>query len=314
MAHTHTTPAPAAAPSAGWRRTLSNYVALTKPRIIELLLVTTIPVMFLAEGGVPSLWLVVATLVGGTLSAGAANAYNSVYDRDIDAHMARTRKRPMVTGEISPRAGLVFASVLVVVSTAWFVAFVNVVSAVLSLVAIVLYAVGYTVLLKRRTSQNIVWGGAAGCMPTLIGWAAVTGGVGWPAIVLFLVIFFWTPPHYWPLSMAFKDDYANAQVPMLPVERSPLAVGHQIVGYSWVMVATSLVLVPVASMGWLYLVVAVLSGGLFLAEAHRLVRAARAGADQRTLKPMRLFHLSITYVTVLFLAVALDPIVHLAIA
>ena len=314
MAHTHTTPAPAAASSAGWRRTLSNYVALTKPRIIELLLVTTIPVMFLAEGGVPSLWLVVATLVGGTLSAGAANAYNSVYDRDIDAHMARTRKRPMVTGEISPRAGLVFASVLVVVSTAWFVAFVNVVSAVLSLVAIVLYAVGYTVLLKRRTSQNIVWGGAAGCMPTLIGWAAVTGGVGWPAIVLFLVIFFWTPPHYWPLSMAFKDDYANAQVPMLPVERSPLAVGHQIVGYSWVMVATSLVLVPVASMGWLYLVVAVLSGGLFLAEAHRLVRAARAGADQRTLKPMRLFHLSITYVTVLFLAVALDPIVHLAIA
>ncbi len=312
MAHTHSTPALAAASPAGWRRTLVNYVALTKPRIIELLLVTTIPVMFLAERGVPSLWLVVATLVGGTLSAGAANAFNSVYDRDIDAHMARTRNRPMVTGEISPRAGVVFASVLVVVSTAWFAALVNLVSALLSLVAIVLYAVGYTMLLKRRTSQNIVWGGAAGCMPTLIGWAAVTGRIEWPAVVLFLVIFFWTPPHYWPLSMAFKDDYANAHVPMLPVERSALAVGRQIVGYAWVMVATSLVLVPVAAMGWLYLVVAVVSGGFFLAEAHRLVRAARSGADQRTLKPMRLFHLSISYVTVLFLAVALDPILHLA--
>ncbi len=313
MAHTHTTPAVGAPASPGWRHTVANYVALTKPRIIELLLVTTIPVMFLAQGGVPSVWLVVATLIGGTLSAGAANAYNSVYDRDIDAHMARTRNRPMVTGEIGPRAGVAFASVLVVVSTAWFVVFVNVVSALLSLAAIVLYAVGYTMLLKRRTSQNIVWGGAAGCMPTLIGWAAVTGGVDWPAVVLFLVIFFWTPPHYWPLSMAFKDDYANAHVPMLPVERSALAVGHQIVGYAWVMVATSLVLVPVASMGWVYLVVAVASGAMFLAEAHRLVRAARAKVEQKALKPMRLFHLSITYVTVLFLAVAVDPILHLAI-
>jgi protoheme IX farnesyltransferase len=313
VAHTHTTPAVGAPASPGWRHTVANYVALTKPRIIELLLVTTIPVMFLAQGGVPSVWLVVATLIGGTLSAGAANAYNSVYDRDIDAHMARTRNRPMVTGEIGPRAGVAFASVLVVVSTAWFVVFVNVVSALLSLAAIVLYAVGYTMLLKRRTSQNIVWGGAAGCMPTLIGWAAVTGGVDWPAVVLFLVIFFWTPPHYWPLSMAFKDDYANAHVPMLPVERSALAVGHQIVGYAWVMVATSLVLVPVASMGWVYLVVAVASGAMFLAEAHRLVRAARAKVEQKALKPMRLFHLSITYVTVLFLAVAVDPILHLAI-
>jgi protoheme IX farnesyltransferase len=313
VAHTHTTPAVGAPASPGWRHTVANYVALTKPRIIELLLVTTIPVMFLAQGGVPSVWLVVATLIGGTLSAGAANAYNSVYDRDIDAHMARTRNRPMVTGEIGPRAGVAFASVLVVVSTAWFVVFVNVVSALLSLAAIVLYAVGYTMLLKRRTSQNIVWGGAAGCMPTLIGWAAVTGGVDWPAVVLFLVIFFWTPPHYWPLSMAFKDDYANAHVPMLPVERSALAVGHQIVGYAWVMVATSLVLVPVASMGWVYLVVAVASGAMFLAEAHRLVRAARAKVEQKALKPMRLFHLSITYVTVLFLAVAVDPVLHLAI-
>ena len=313
MAHTQTPPAVVAPTPARWRHTLANYVALTKPRIIELLLVTTVPVMFLADGGVPPLWLVAATLVGGTLSAGAANAFNSVYDRDIDAHMARTRNRPMVTGEISPRNGLVFASALVVVSTAWFLLFVNVISALLSLAAIALYAVGYTMVLKRRTAQNIVWGGAAGCMPTLIGWSAVTGRVGWPAVVLFLVIFFWTPPHYWPLSMAFKDDYANAQVPMLPVQKSPLAVGHQIVGYAWVMVATSIALVPVASMGWLYFVVAVASGAVFLAEAHRLVRAARAGGDPRTLKPMRLFHLSITYVTVLFLAVALDPLLHLAI-
>jgi heme o synthase len=290
------------------RRTVANYVALTKPRIIELLLVTTVPVMFLAEGGVPSLWLVVATLVGGTLSAGAANTFNSVYDRDIDALMHRTSNRPMVTGAITTRNALVFGAVLTVVSTLWFALVVNWLSALLSVAAIVLYAVGYTILLKRRTSQNIVWGGIAGCMPTLIGWSAVTGTVGWPAVVLFLVIFFWTPPHYWPLSMAFRDDYSTAGVPMLPVERGPVAVGRQIVAYSWVMVATSLVLVPVAPMGWVYAVTAVLAGGLFLAEAHRLLRSAKAGATGTALKPMRLFHYSITYVTLVFLAVAVDPL------
>ena len=290
------------------RRTVANYVALTKPRIIELLLVTTVPVMFLAEGGVPSLWLVVATLVGGTLSAGAANTFNSVYDRDIDALMHRTSNRPMVTGAVTARNALVFGAVLTVVSTVWFALVVNWLSALLSLAAIVLYAVGYTILLKRRTSQNIVWGGIAGCMPTLIGWSAVTGTVGWPAVVLFLVIFFWTPPHYWPLSMAFRDDYSTAGVPMLPVERGPVAVGRQIVAYSWVMVATSLVLVPVAPMGWVYAVTAVLAGALFLAEAHRLLRAAKAGATGTALKPMRLFHYSITYVTLVFLAVAVDPL------
>jgi protoheme IX farnesyltransferase len=295
------------------RRTVANYVALTKPRIIELLLVTTVPVMFLAEGGVPSLWLVVATLVGGTLSAGAANTFNSVYDRDIDALMHRTSNRPMVTGAITTRNALVFGAVLTVVSTVWFALVVNWLSALLSVAAIVLYAVGYTILLKRRTSQNIVWGGIAGCMPTLIGWSAVTGTVGWPAVVLFLVIFFWTPPHYWPLSMAFRDDYSTAGVPMLPVERGPVAVGRQIVAYSWVMVATSLVLVPVAPMGWIYAVTAVLAGALFLAEAHRLLRAAKAGATGTALKPMRLFHYSITYVTLVFLAVAVDPLVHVAI-
>ncbi|WP_377642734.1 heme o synthase [Oryzobacter terrae] len=290
------------------------YLALTKPRIIELLLVTTVPVMFLAERGVPSLWLVLATLVGGTLSAGAANTFNSVYDRDIDRLMHRTSNRPMVTGEVSPRNGLLFGAVLTMVSTVWFALVVNVLSAVLSLVAIALYAVGYTVLLKRRTSQNIVWGGIAGCMPTLIGWSAVTGTVGWAAVVLFLVIFFWTPPHYWPLSMAFRDDYSAAGVPMLPVEKGPVAVGRQIVLYSWLMVAVSLVLVPVATMGWVYTATSVLAGAVFLAEAHRLLRAAGRGVTGQALKPMRLFHYSITYVTVVFLAVAVDPLLHLPVS
>ncbi|GAA4388282.1 heme o synthase [Ornithinibacter aureus] len=304
-----TTDSPSVPPLAR-RSTVANYVALTKPRIIELLLVTTVPVMFLAERGVPSVWLVVATLIGGTLSAGAANTFNSVYDRDIDALMHRTSNRPMVTGAITTRNAVLFGAALTVISTLWFALVVNVLSALLSLAAIALYAVGYTILLKRRTSQNIVWGGIAGCMPTLIGWSAVTGTVGWPAVVLFLVIFFWTPPHYWPLSMAFRDDYSTAGVPMLPVERGPVAVGRQIVAYSWVMVATSLVLVPVAPMGWIYVVTAVLSGALFIAEAHRLLRAARGGATGAALKPMRLFHYSITYVTLVFLAVAVDPLLY----
>jgi len=301
---------PAAVPTQPtWRRTLAAYVALTKPRIIELLLVTTVPTMFLAQRGVPSLWLVVATLIGGSLSAGSANTYNMVYDRDIDAHMGRTANRPLVTGEVTPRAALIFATALALISTIWFAVFVNGLSAALSLAAIVLYAVGYTMILKRRTAQNIVWGGIAGCMPVLIGWAAVTGTVSWAAVVLFLVIFFWTPPHYWPLSMRFKEDYAQAGVPMLPVVEGNVGVGRQIVAYSWVMVVTSLVLIPVAPMGWLYAVAAVLSGGLFLAEAHRLLRAAKGDASMAQLKPMRLFHYSITYVTVLFLAVAIDPLV-----
>lgn len=305
---------PAAVPARpAWRRSLAAYVALTKPRIIELLLVTTVPTMFLAQRGVPSLWLVVATLVGGTLSAGSANAFNMVYDRDIDAHMGRTANRPLVTGAVTPRAALIFASALAVISTVWFAVVVDVLSAALSLGAITLYAVGYTMILKRRTSQNIVWGGAAGCMPVLIGWSAVTNSVSWAAVVLFLVIFFWTPPHYWPLSMRFKDDYAQAGVPMLPVVETNVTVGRQIVIYSWVMVATSLVLIPIAPMGWLYAAAATLSGGLFLAEAHRLLRSAKAGESMAQMKPMRLFHYSITYVTVLFLAVAIDPLVYLAI-
>ena len=300
-----------APPAIGWRRRVAAYVALTKPRIIELLLVTTVPVMFLAQNGIPSLWLIVATLVGGSLSAGAANTFNCVYDRDIDAEMHRTSNRPMVTGEITPRQGLAFGTVLTVLSTAWFAWQVNLLSAALSLGAILMYAVGYTMILKRRTSQNIVWGGAAGCMPVLIGWAAVANSVSWSAFLLFLVIFFWTPPHYWPLSMRFKDDYAAAHVPMLPVVEQFVVVARQIVGYSWAMVAASLLLVVVHPMGWVYLLTALATGVLFLAEAHRLLRASSAGAGPSVLKPMRLFHFSISYVAILFLGVALDPLLHL---
>ncbi|MDU0315853.1 heme o synthase [Phycicoccus sp. M110.8] len=302
-----------ASPAPAKRSKAAAYLALTKPRIIELLLVTTVPVMFLAHKGVPSLWLIVATLVGGALSAGAANTFNCVYDRDIDAEMHRTSNRPMVTGEVSPREGLVFGVVLTVVSTAWFLAFVNVLSAALSLGAIVMYAVGYTMLLKRRTRQNIVWGGAAGCMPVLIGWSAVANSVSWSAVMLFLVIFFWTPPHYWPLSMKFKDDYAAAHVPMLPVVERFVVVARQIVAYSWAMVVASLALVWVNPMGWLYLATAVVTGGFFLAEAYRLLRAAKAGAGPTVLKPMRLFHFSISYVAILFLGVALDPLFYLSV-
>ncbi len=294
------------------RSVLGAYVSLTKPRIIELLLVTTFPVMFLADRGVPGVWLILATLIGGTLSAGSANAYNCCLDRDIDRLMHRTENRPMATGAISPRAGYTFATVLGVASVLWLGLLVNWLSASLSLGAIVLYVGFYTLLLKRRTSQNIVWGGVAGCMPVLIGWSAVTNSLDWPALVLFLVVFFWTPPHYWPLSMRYKEDYASAGVPMLPVVARDTAVARQVVLYAWATVLTSVALVPVASMGVLYAVVAVVSGALFLLEAHRLRRDARAGAAYDVLRPMRLFHYSISYLTLVFLAVALDPLLHLS--
>ena len=296
-------------------RTLGHYVALTKPRIIELLLVTTFPTMFLAQRGLPSLWLIMATLVGGTLSAAAANTLNCYLDRDIDKLMHRTENRPLVTGVISPPAALRFGAVLILASTLWLGFLVNWLSAALSLGAIVLYVGFYTMLLKRRTSQNIVWGGVAGCMPVLIGWSAVTNSLAWPALVLFLIVFFWTPPHYWPLSMRFKEEYEAAGVPMLPVVAKDVVVARQVVIYSWHTVVTSLALVPVASMGWIYLVVAVLSGGLFLLEAHRLLMRAKdpQNVTVASLKPMRLFHYSISYLTLVFLAVAVDSLLHLPI-
>ncbi|MEU1943236.1 MULTISPECIES: heme o synthase [unclassified Streptomyces] len=283
------------------------FVALTKPRIIELLLMTTVPVMFLAAQGVPDLWLVVKTCVGGYLSAGGAAAFNMYYDRDIDALMERTAQRPLVTGMVSPRECLVFAFALTAVSTAWFWALVNPLSAMLSLGALAFYVVVYTMLLKRRTSQNIVWGGIAGCMPVFIGWSSVTNSVSWAALILFLVMFFWTPPHYWPLSMKVKEDYERASVPMLPVIAGNKVVAKQIVLYSWAMVIVSLLLWPLGYTGWFYPVVAAVLGGLWLKEAHALQGRAKAEITGAKLKEMRLFHWSITYVSLLFVAVAVDP-------
>ncbi|MFE3069536.1 heme o synthase [Streptomyces sp. NPDC059247] len=283
------------------------FVALTKPRIIELLLITTVPVMFLAEQGVPDLWLVLATCFGGYLSAGGANALNMYIDRDIDALMDRTSQRPLVTGVLTPRAALIFGLTLAAVSTLWFGLLVNWLSAALSLGALLFYVVVYTMILKRRTAQNIVWGGIAGCLPVLIGWSAVTDSMSWAAVILFLVIFFWTPPHYWPLSMKVKDDYARAGVPMLPVLASNKVVAKQIVAYSWVMVAVSLLLTPLGYTGWFYTTVALLTGGWWLWEAHGLLNRAKAEVSGAKLKEMRLFHWSITYVSLLFVAVAVDP-------
>jgi len=290
--------------------TVRAFVALTKPRIIETLLVTTVPTMFLAAGGLPPLTLVVATLLGGTLAAGSANTLNCYLDRDIDEVMHRTRNRPLVTGAVTPTQALVFGLVLGVASVLFLGLVVNWLAAGLALGAIAFYVLVYTMVLKRRTSQNIVWGGAAGCMQVLIGWAAVTGSLSWAPFVLFLVIFLWTPPHYWPLSMRFEEDYAAAGVPMLPVVATDLAVARRVVAYSWAMVAASLLLVPVAPTGPVYAVSAVVLGGVFLAEAHRLLSRARHGVTGSALNPMRLFHFSITYVTLLFLAVAVDPFVR----
>src|SRR5699024_9284182 len=231
------------------RTRLRAYVALTKPRIIELLLITTVPTMILAAGGFPSWWLIIATLVGGAAAAGSANTFNMYYDRDIDAVMARTRKRPLVTGEVTPRAALVFGLLLGAFSVVWLWLTVNWVAAALAAAANIMYSYGYTVLLKRHTRQNIVWGGAAGCMPVLIGWAAVTGSLDVAPFLLFGIIFFWTPPHYWPLSMKFKKDYAAAGVPMLPVVAADTKVARQMIGYAAAMVACTLLLIRAARMG-----------------------------------------------------------------
>ena len=281
------------------------YVALTKPRIIELLLITTVPTMFLAQGGVPNLWLVLGVVLGGAMSAGSANAFNCYIDRDIDRLMKRTAKRPLVTGELSDREALVFSFALGILSTVvlWLVA--NPLTAALSVGAILLYVVFYTIVLKRRTEQNIIWGGVAGCMPVLIGWAGVTNSLSWAPFVLFAIIFLWTPAHYWPLSVKYRDDYAKASVPMLSVTEGELSVSLQTVLYAWATVICSLLLVPIAGMGWLYTSVALLSGGWFLYEAHVLYYRTNTGKGG---KPMKVFHLSITYLTLVFVAVGIDPL------
>ncbi|MGH3859417.1 heme o synthase [Actinokineospora sp.] len=290
---------PPSAPTRG--EVFKAYVALTKPRIIELLLVTTVPAMLLAERGIPSPWLVLTTLFGGTMAAGSANALNCVVDADIDALMKRTKQRPLAQHVVPTRNALVFGVLLGVLSFAWLWATTNFLAAAMAVGAILFYVLVYTMILKRRTAQNIVWGGAAGCMPVVIGWSAVTGDVGWPALVMFGVIFFWTPPHFWALAMKFRDDYAAAGVPMLPVVATPRQVAKQIVIYSWVMVAWTLLLVPAT--GWVYTAFALLAGLWFLIFAHRLNGAIRRGEPGN---PMKLFHLSNSYLTLVFVALAVD--------
>ena len=292
----------------GFARKSKAYLALTKPRVIELLLVTTAPVMILAQGGIPNLWLVLWTLIGGALSAGSAGAFNCYIDRDMDRVMKRTSKRPLVTGELTDREALTFAWVIGATSIVVLGLLVNWLAAALSLVAILFYVLVYTLVLKRRTPQNIIWGGAAGCMPVLIGWAAVTGSLSWAPVILFGIVFLWTPPHYWPLSMRYRADYASVNVPMLAVVRGRTVVGLQVVLYAWATVACSLLLIPVAHMGILYTVVAILSGGWFVFESHRLYSMA---IRHDTVKPMRVFHSSISYLTLLFLAVGIDPLLAL---
>ncbi len=295
------------APSRRLRDVVAAYIALTKPRIIELLLITTVPAMVVAANGWPARfwWLVPSTLVGGSLAAGSANTINCYVDRDIDDVMKRTSRRPLPNHLVTPAQALRFGIVLGVASVVW-LGRINWLAAALGLAAILFYVFVYTLGMKRSTPSNIVIGGAAGCMPVVIGWAAVTGRVGVPALVLFGIVFYWTPPHFWALALKFRDDYAAAGVPMLPVVAGVRETARQIVLYSVLMVAISLVLYPVAPMGPIYLVAAVLLGGVFLVQAWRLWARVQAGADP---KPMHLFHWSITYLTLLFGAMALDKLV-----
>jgi len=283
---------------------IRSYVALTKPRIVELLLVTTIPTMFVAARGVPSLGLMVATFVGGALAAGGANAVNMVVDRDIDRVMHRTRHRPLVTGELTPAAALTFAVCLEAVAFVELALAVNLLSAVLAVAATLFYVFVYTMWLKRTSSQNIVIGGAAGAVPVLVGWAAVTGSLGWAPLVLFAIIFIWTPPHFWALAVRYREDYAAAHVPMLPVVATMERTARQILAYTVGLVAVSVLFAAVAHMGVLYLVSALALGAVF---AHLALRLRK---DQTPRAAMALFRYSITYLTVLFVAMAGDVLVR----
>ncbi len=293
-----------AADQPGALAVLRNYLALTKPRIIGLLLVTTVPAMILAEQGWPSLWLILLTLVGGTLSAGGANAINCYVDRDIDGVMERTKERPIPAGLIEPGRALLFGMCLGIAGFSVLAIGVNMPAAMLAAGALLFYVFVYTIWLKRDSSQNIVIGGAAGAIPPVIGWAAVTGSLDWPALALFGIIFLWTPPHFWALAQRYKDDYASASVPMLPVVSSESETNRQILLYSVVLVAASFVLVPVASMGLLYTGAALVLGGGFIYYAVRLWRTP---SDQAS---MALFFYSLPYLGLLFVAVGVDQFVH----
>jgi len=288
---------------------IKSYVSLTKPRIIELLLVTTVPTMFLASNGWPDWYLVLATLIGGALAAGGANALNNVVDRDIDALMDRTAHRPLVTGKVSVRGAVALGITLSLSSVIWLVSQVNTLSALFAASAIVFYVCVYTLLLKRRTSSNIVWGGAAGCFPVLIGWAAVTNSISLAPIVLFLIVFWWTPPHYWPLSMQYRKDYENAGIPMLPVVADREKVASQIAIYSWIMVATTMVLPLVSELSIVYVLGAIILNLIFMREVYALKN--RAKSDDLDINPMKLFHWSITWLALLFFLIGLDPLLNL---
>ncbi|MEO6295337.1 MAG: heme o synthase [Candidatus Limnocylindria bacterium] len=296
-------------PESGRFATMRAYVALTKPRIIELLLVTTVPTMVLAAGGIPSLWLMAAVVIGGTLAAGGANAINMYVDRDIDDLMRRTRHRPLPRHAISPRSALIFGIALSVLAFVFLVITVNLLSAMLATSAIAFYVFVYTMWLKRTTPQNIVIGGAAGCVPVLVAWAAVTGEVGLPALVLFAIVFYWTPPHFWALALRYRGDYAAANVPMLPVVRGEAETARQIVLYTVALIAVSLLLLPAAGMGWIYLVAAVVLGAFFLRSALRLRADAANGRAA-----ISLFRYSISYLTLLFAAVAADALLRFPLA
>ena len=284
------------------RRTAGPYLALTKPRIIELLLVTTVPAMVLAAGGLPSWSTVVVTMLAGTLAAGSANALNCYVDRDIDAVMRRTGHRPLARHEVSPGGALIFGTALGAVAVVGMGLGADWLAGGLTAAAIAFYVVVYTMLLKRRTAQNIVWGGAAGCMPVLIGWAAVTGRLSWTPVLLFAIVFFWTPPHFWALAIRYREDYARAEVPMLPVVASPRRVAREIVAYSWLTV-TATVAVWLVATGWVFGACALAAGAVLLAGAHRLLWQTSRGL---TTKPMQLFHLSNSYLAFVFVALAVD--------
>jgi protoheme IX farnesyltransferase len=289
-------------------QTVGAYVALTKPRIIELLLVTTLPTMVVAQRGLPPVWLMAATLVGGALAAGGANAINMYVDRDIDKVMKRTKNRPLVTGAVTPAAALVFALALEVAAFVELWLAVNLLSAVLAISATLFYVFVYTLWLKRRSSQNIVIGGAAGAVPVLVGWAAVTNSLAWAPVVMFAIIFIWTPPHFWSLAVRYKEDYAAADVPMLPVVASMKRTTTEIVYYTVALVAVSFLLGPVAHLGWVYMITAAVLGAGFLYFVTRLWGLAQNG-EVGGRDAMRVFGFSITYLTVLFVAMAGDVLI-----
>ena len=284
------------------RTTVGAYVSLCKPRIVELLLITAVPTLFLAYRGLPSLLVTVVVVLGGALAAGSANALNCYIDRDIDEIMRRTSSRPLVRHTVSPRSALTFGLVLGVVSVTLFAVTTNLLAAGLTLAAIGYYVVIYTMLLKRHTSQSTLWGGVCGAAPVVIAWAAATGSLSWPAWLLFGVVFFWQPPHFWALAIKYREDYRRAGIPMLPVVASVHRVLVESVLYSWLMVAVSLAVWPWA--GPLYGAIAIVAGAAFLYEVHRLLRLSSGPQSRDSLMTMRLFHLSILYLTVVFAAVA----------